>query len=149
MKEIVVVSDTHYNNEPLKEIVRRFPSAIAYLHLGDSQMMSFEISPFISVKGNNDYGKDYPMELYFDTPYGKLYMHHGNFIYGVTPELIKIKNCKIFLYGHIHRKRIQKFDDVYVVCPGSTSLPRGNDTASYLIIEFDKNNEPIFTFKDL
>ena len=149
MKEIVVVSDTHYNNEPLKEIVRRFPSAIAYLHLGDSQMMSFEISPFISVKGNNDYGKDYPMELYFDTPYGKLYMHHGNFIYGVTPELIKIKNCKIFLYGHIHRKRIQKFNDVYVVCPGSTSLPRGNDTASYLIIEFDKNNEPIFTFKEL
>ena len=149
MKEIVVVSDTHYNNEPLKEIVRRFPSAIAYLHLGDSQMMSFEISPFISVKGNNDYGKDYPMELYFDTPYGKLYMHHGNFIYSVTPELIKIKNCKIFLYGHIHRKRIQKFNDVYVVCPGSTSLPRGNDTASYLIIEFDKNNEPIFTFKEL
>jgi predicted phosphodiesterase len=89
------------------------------------------------------------MELYIDTPYGKLYMHHGNFLYGVTPELIKIKNCKIFLYGHIHRKRIQKFNDTYVVCPGSTSLPRGNDCASYLIIEFDKNNEPIFTFKEL
>ena len=43
----------------------------------------------------------------------------------------------------------KKFNDTYVVCPGSTSLPRGNDSASYLIIEFDKNNEPIFTFKEL
>ena len=112
-------------------------------------MFDYEITPFIGVKGNCDYGKDYPMELYFDTPYGKLYMHHGNFLYGITPELIRIKNCKIFLYGHIHRKRIQKFNDTYVVCPGSTSLPRGNDSASYLVIEFDKKNEPIFTFKEL
>ena len=147
--KIVVASDNHGDEEVLKRIVYTNKDADLFLHLGDSQMMSFEISPFISVKGNNDYGKDYPMELYFDTPYGKIYMHHGNFIFGVTPELIKMKNCKIFLHGHIHRKRIQKFDDVYVVCPGSTSLPRGNDTASYLIIEFDKNNEPIFTFKDL
>ena len=55
MKEIVVVSDTHYNNEPLKEIVNRFPSALAYLHLGDSQVSEKELFPFISVKGNNDY----------------------------------------------------------------------------------------------
>ena len=147
--KIVVASDNHGDSDVLKRIVLANQDASLFLHLGDSQMFDYEISPFIGVKGNCDYGKDYPMELYLDTPYGKLYLHHGNFLYGVTPELIKIKNCKIFLYGHIHRKRIQKFNDTYVVCPGSTSLPRGNDSASYLIIEFDKNNEPIFTFKEL
>ena len=147
--KIVVVSDNHGDEEALVRVLNIHRDADLYLHCGDSQMFDHEISPFISVKGNCDFGKNYPMELYFDTPYGRLYMHHGNFLYGITPELIKIKKCKIFLYGHIHRKRIQKFNDTYVVCPGSTSLPRGNDSASYLVIEFDKKNEPIFTFKEL
>ena len=147
--KIVVASDNHGDQEVLGRILLANPDADLYLHLGDSQLPHYEISPFISVKGNNDYGLDYPHELYFDTPYGKLYMHHGNFVFGITPMLVEQKKCKIFLYGHIHRQRIQKFNDTYVVCPGSTSLPRGNDMPSYLIIEFNEINEPIFNFKNL
>ena len=147
--KIIVASDNHGDKEILDYIVRANPDASLFLHLGDSQLAPYELGPFVSVKGNNDYGMDYPYELYFDTPYGKLYMHHGNFMYGVTPFLVEQKKCMIFLYGHIHRKRIQKFKDVYVVCPGSTSLPRGNDTPSYLVIEFNEFNEPIFNFKNL
>lgn len=147
--KIVVASDNHGDEEILKRIINVNPDASLFLHCGDSQMMDYEIAPFISVKGNNDFGKDYPMELYLDTPYGKLYMCHGNFLFGITPQLVEQKKCKIFLHGHIHRKKLQKFKDTFVVCPGSTSLPRGNEEPSYLIIEFNEDNEPIFNFRNL
>lgn len=147
--KIVVVSDNHGDEKVLKRVYNANLDADLYLHCGDSQMLPSEIYPFISVKGNNDFALDYPKELYFDTPYGKLYMCHGNFLYGITPQLVEMKNCKIFLFGHIHRRRYQKFKDTYVVCPGSTSLPRGNEEPSYLVIEFDEFNEPNFSFRNL
>lgn len=147
--KIVVISDNHGDFDVINRIVTANPNADLYLHCGDSQMFEYEIYPFISVKGNNDFGKKYPQELYFDTPYGKLYMCHGNFLFGITPPLVEKKDCKIFLYGHIHRRRLQKFNDTYVVCPGSTSYPRGNDEPSYLVIEFNNKNEPIFNFKNV
>ena len=64
--KIVVASDNHGDLEVLKRIVLANQDASLFLHLGDSQMFDYEISPFIGVKGNCDYGKDYPMELYFD-----------------------------------------------------------------------------------
>ena len=147
--KIVVASDNHGDREVLERIVNANKDADLFLHCGDSQMMSYEIYPFISCKGNNDFGRDYPMELYFDTPYGKLYMCHGNFVYGITPQLVEMKKCKIFLYGHAHRQRIQKFNDVFVVCAGSTSLPRGGENPSYLVITFNEFNIPEFNFKNL
>ncbi len=147
--KIVVASDNHGDYKVLDRIVRANPDASLFLHCGDSQMSSYDIGPFISVKGNNDFNSDFPLELYFDTPYGKLYMCHGNFIFGVTPALVYQKNCKIFLHGHIHRKRIQKFNDIYVIAVGSTSLPRGGENPSYLVIEFDEFNNPIFDFRNL
>jgi len=147
--KIVVISDNHGDSEVITKIVNIHKDADLYLHCGDSQMNEDELYPFITVKGNNDLFKKFPLELYFDTPYGKLYMCHGNFIFGITPQLIEKKECKIFLYGHIHRRRLQKFGDTYAVCPGSTSYPRGNDNPSYLVIEFDEKNEPIFNFRNL
>ena len=146
--KIVVASDNHGDEEVLKRIVYSNNDADLFLHCGDSQMQPFEIAPFISVKGNNDFGVDYPYELYIDTPIGKLYMCHGNFLYGITPQLVESKKCKIFLFGHIHRKRLQKMKETYVLCPGSTSLPRGEEP-SYLIIEIKENEEPNFYFKNL
>ena len=147
--KIVVISDNHGDKDVIERIVNIHKDADLYLHCGDSQMFDHEIYPFISVKGNNDFGKNYPMELYFDTPCGKLYMCHGNFVFGITPQLVESKKCKIFLHGHIHRKRMQTFNDTYVVSPGSTSYPRGHDEPSYLVIEFDEKNEPIFNFRNL
>ena len=149
LMKIVVISDNHGDRDIIQRIVNIHKDADLYLHCGDSQMFEHEIYPFISVKGNNDFGKNYPMELYFDTPCGKLYMCHGNFLFGITPQLVESKKCKIFLYGHIHRQRIQNFNNTYAVCPGSTSYPRGNDEPSYLVIEFDNQNEPIFNFRNL
>lgn len=146
--KIVVVSDNHGDEIILKRILSIHSDADLFLHCGDSQMQPYELSPFISVKGNNDFGCDYPYELYFDTPIGKIYMCHGNFLYGITPQLVESKKCKIFLFGHIHRKRLQKFKDTYVACPGSTSLPRGEEP-SYLIIEIKENEEPNFNFRNL
>ena len=147
--KIVVASDNHGDEEVLKRIYKANQDADLYIHCGDSQMLPSEIYPFISVKGNNDFTNDYPKELYFDTPFGKMYITHGNFLYGITPELVKMKDCKIFLFGHIHRPRLQKMNDTFVVCPGSTSFPRGSFEPSYLVIEFDKMNNPIFNFRNL
>ena len=143
MKEIVVVSDTHYNNEPLKEIVRRFPSAIAYLHLGDSQVSEAELFPFVSVKGNNDYLIEKEERLLTIRGF-VVYMTHGHKMYLSQENMLfkaKQKQCDIFLFGHTHRPFYEVIDGIHFINPGSASLSRsavGNTFAVITLLDDGK-----------
>lgn len=57
-----------------------------------------------------------------------MYLTHGH-IY--NPEnLPPLEDGSIFLYGHTHVKILQKSDDIYIMNPGSISIPK-DGTASY------------------
>ncbi len=63
-----------------------------------------------------------------------MYMSHGH-LPGKTPDdPPNLAAGSAFLYGHTHIKRLEMFDDVLLVNPGSTSLPK-DGIASYAVYE--------------
>mgnify|MGYP003297992236 CR=1 FL=1 len=53
--KILLVSDTHGNNEALDKILKIHPDMDLYLHLGDSESTPELLRPFVTVKGNCDF----------------------------------------------------------------------------------------------
>ena len=109
--KIVIVSDSHGNREILEKIVLQNPSANIFLHAGDSGLCKLEISPYVSVKGNCDYESDFPDKLIIKTPYGNLYMTHGNRLYEINSHTLEKNNAKIFVFGHTHHHLVEKIDE--------------------------------------
>ena len=91
--KILLVSDSHGNNEALDLLTKNYPNMDIYLHLGDSESDEFSIYPFRSVKGNCDYFGDFQNYLVIPTPYGNLFAQHKP-----TPnsELLRANQAKIF-----------------------------------------------------
>jgi putative phosphoesterase len=71
----------------------------------------------------------------------RLFLTHGH-VYNEDnlPEL----GCgDVFLYGHTHIPRAERLGNIYIINPGSISMPKENNPNTYGILE---NN--IFTLKD-
>ena len=61
------------------------------------------------------------------------YATHGHVYH---PEnLPPMKKGDILIYGHTHLLRAETFGDYYVVNPGSVSIPKGGNPATYGILE--------------
>ena len=146
--KIVVVSDSHGNVDVLRDIALREGDADIFLHCGDSQVNEAYISPFVSVKGNCDYFMDYPPFRIVDTPYGKIYVEHGNRLFPMGVGTLKELGCSIYLQGHTHIKKLIKEEDIYFANPGSITKPRDGDLGSYLVIHLTKDKVD-FIFKTL
>ena len=146
--KIILASDNHGDLESIEKILLQHPDADLYLHAGDSQRLDFEMSPFRVVKGNNDWGLDYPESIIVDTPAGKIYVTHGNKILPYNFNDLKNKGVRLIVRGHSHVPKIEEREGVYIVNPGSTSLPRGRSNGTYMVVEI-KNNQYDFWIKEL
>ncbi|NLW40826.1 MAG: phosphodiesterase [Tissierellia bacterium] len=104
----------------------------------------------IAVRGNCDSEVDqmvlnFPiMGTYSTILYAnrRLFLTHGH-IYN-EDNIPKLKNEDVFIYGHTHIPIAVKKDNIYIINPGSITLPKDNSPHSYAILE---NN--IFKIKDL
>ncbi len=143
--KIVVVSDSHGNRDILEKIALANPSATLFLHAGDSGLSRFEISPYLSVKGNCDYEDAFLKELTIQTPYGKLYITHGNQLSYINKERLDKLGAKIFIFGHTHMKKAEKIGDSFIFNPGSVTLPRDSQIGSYLVLDIT-NTEVKYQF---
>ena len=137
--QIIVVSDNHGDKEILKKVLDANPNASLYLHLGDSEMFEYELFPFISVKGNNDYYIEQESKIISFGKY-KAYMCHGHKMYLNEENMLNkaiANNCKFFLFGHIHRPFIKEVNGIYLLCPGSLNYPRSQEGCTYLKIDIN------------
>ena len=134
--KILIVSDSHRDNQKLDLVYKKHPNMDYYLHAGDSESSPYDIHPFLSVKGNCDRDTSLNHQLKLNTPYGYLLMKH---IGEVSLDTLKRNNIKIFIFGHTHRRAFSKIDDIYFINPGSISLPRDSFGLSYAILEIDKD----------
>lgn len=145
---IVVISDSHGNIDAIKKVRNINPNADMYLHLGDSELPKYLLDGFVSVKGNCDYFCDYPLNLTLKTKYGNIYLEHGNHYFPIDDNYILSKNCRIFLFGHTHKRYLKQISNCYIANPGSLTKPRDGNLGSYLIIKLEQNNVQ-FEFKQL
>ena len=140
-KQIIVVSDSHSNNQILKDIYLLYPNADAYLHLGDSEDYEANIYPFITVRGNNDYYIDLEYRI-IQIDNVRIYMTHGHKMY-LSKENMAIKakknNCQMFLFGHTHKPFYELYDGIYLVNPGALAYPRSTMQETYAIIYIEND----------
>lgn len=126
MKQIIVISDTHGNQQAVADILCQYPQAEAYIHCGDSEVSSQELYPFITVKGNNDYCIDNLFSIVKVNNF-KAYVTHGHKVFLWKNSMIekaRAHGCNFFIHGHTHRPFYEKVEGIHLLCPGSLSYPR-------------------------
>ena len=149
--KIAVISDTHRIKKYMELSKKYIQEADVLIHLGDD---SEDIKEFTKdfkgeiygVSGNCDRIGEYPKEQLLVLEGKKIFITHGD-IYGVKSNLINIYfkgrelEADIILFGHTHIPLIEEQDGIYLMNPGSVSLPRINKR--YIgMIELEKENKP-------
>lgn len=147
---IAVVSDTHLNNNMLDKILKETKDADVIFHLGDNVKDALYLEKNFHgdvyyVKGNCDIAVLADTDKVVEIEGRKFFLTHGH-NYRVNYDLnnlyykAKELNVDVAVYGHTHVKLIENYGDLYILNPGSPSLPR-DGSKSMGVIEI--NNDEI------
>ena len=148
--KIIVLSDSHGNYHALSKVIKEFHADL-YIHLGDGE---HELNTFCRanpdkqiyhVCGNCDFASLSDDELLI-SPDDKnvIFAVHGH-NHGVKYSLETLKKtalskgANIALFGHTHSRYCEYDNGLYILNPGSVSLPRDGNKPSFGIIELLPN----------
>ena len=136
--KILLLSDTHGQDEIMFDLVKIYPNMDLYLHAGDSLSDEYFIHPFISVKGNCD---QYPFSEFYRvyTPIGYLLMRHLPYF-----DSKQINDNKILIHGHTHRAKVNIDGDKVFLCPGSPNLPKDDTEGTYMILDLKEKGSYVY-----
>lgn len=115
-----------------------------------AELLNAYAHKIIAVRGNCDSEVDqmvleFPiMSDYSTVLYNKrrLFLTHGH-IFNID-NIPKLNDGDVLIYGHTHVPVAVKKDNIFVINPGSISLPKENSLNSYGVLE-----EDVFKIKDL
>ena len=133
--KILLVSDSHGNNEALNMLLNQYPNMDLYLHCGDSESDEYSLYPYRSVMGNCDLAWDFPQYLIVSTPYGNMFIQHKPI---PNSDLLRANQIKIFAYGHTHVRKYSEESGIICINPGSISFARDKYDGSYALLEINK-----------
>jgi len=148
--KLIVMSDSHGNFRIIDHIIQNFHADL-YIHLGDGERelntayTMYLDKKFLHVAGNCDFASLSPDELLI-CPDNKtsVFAVHGH-KYNVKYSLDKLKKtalskyADIVLYGHTHSRFLEYDNGLYVMNPGSVSIPRDGKRPSFGIIDITFN----------
>ena len=158
--KILIVSDTHRQNQNFFQVVEKVGPIDLVIHCGDAEG-SEEIlekaagCPLQVVQGNNDFLSSVPKEKEFQVGGYKVWLTHGhNYYVSMNYETIKHeardRGVDIVMCGHTHKPIVDRSHDLTLINPGSLSYPRQEGrTPSYIIMELDKAGEAHYTINYL
>lgn len=76
----------------------------------------------------------------------KFFMTHGDLY---IDDSFKYHPLDVFLYGHTHIYKLDKHEDGHFeINPGSTTLPKGGNEASYIIYDLDSDSMTLYNMAD-
>lgn len=143
--KVLIVSDTHRQNENFMQVMDREEPIDLLIHCGDIEGSEYLISrragcPVHMVAGNNDFFSDLPREKEFQIGKYKVLLVHGN-TYGVSMGNQELKQeardrgVDIVIYGHTHKPVVDQDRDIIAVNPGSLTYPRQEGRSpSYIVM---------------
>lgn len=145
--KILVISDTHGRLEKAQELIEKKGPFDLVVHLGDleedARILARRTGAQIRcVKGNMDGGTREDAQV-LSTSFGDILLVHGH-IQGVKNGLMNIvyaageKNCRAVFFGHTHVPLLEESQGIYLLNPGSLTLPHLADRGSYAIVEIEK-----------
>lgn len=127
----LIVSDNHGDQKILKEIQDEFAKQVDVLiHCGDSELPndSVEMTHFQAVKGNNDWGLNYPPQLTLTVKGTKFLVVHGDHDqvnYSLTPLMLKAQSlgAQVVCYGHTHQLAVSMDAGILLSILGALVFP--------------------------
>lgn len=151
--KVLIVSDTHGQDENLEETVLREAPFDYLIHCGDVEGREIFIEalaecPCTIVAGNNDFFTDLPYEEEVTLEGHKILVTHGHhyFVsrdYDKLVENAQAKGCKIAMYGHTHMPVIENEDGILIINPGSLTYPRQRGRRpSYAVMQIEEGKDP-------
>ncbi len=146
---IMVLSDSHGNVSALRRAILAQKEVEHIFFLGDclrdieAAEDLFPQKIFHKVSGNCDFGSLLPSTAMENVGGTLIFYSHGHPYYvkqSPVPFLqaAQKRNAKIALFGHTHSSLIKYENGVYLVNPGSVSLPR-EGRPSYAVIDIEEN----------
>ncbi len=150
---IAVISDTHAHLDPrVADIVKTCDVAV---HAGDIcgthilEEMQPKSGKVYAVSGNNDpychSETTLPDVLSFDAPGGKITVEHGHEHGMHKPSHDSLRkthpDSKMIIYGHTHKKVVDKDATPWIVNPGAAGQTRTHGGPSCLVIECSAEKE--------
>jgi putative phosphoesterase len=140
---IFVISDTHGRIDKAMEIYKTLDDIDLIVHLGDhwndAKRMKDQLNvPLIGVKGNMDGSFARDGYHILETDFGKIFIAHGHMeSVKQSYENILYKaeslQCKAVFFGHTHIPLFAEVEGLYLLNPGSLSLPVGGRKGSYAV----------------
>lgn len=158
--KILIVSDTHGNIQPLKEVLEKEKNLDLFIHCGDVGVYTKEIielldCPYHMISGNNDFFSDLPRQDLFSIGSYSVMLTHGH-MHGVYISYDRLyysaveNGINIVMFGHTHVPHIEFTEGVWLINPGSISQPRTGDRKhTYVIMELDDFGALHFTLKNI
>lgn len=153
--KLLVMSDTHGDEEVIKIVKDRHQDVDVVVHCGDSEL-DFD-HPYLEgvkkVRGNCDTDKNFPKEIQFEQEGIHFFATHGH-LFNVKATLMNLYyrakeiQADVVFYGHSHILNIEEIDNVLFINPGSLLKPRGLQDKSYVIVEVENNTYNIIAYKD-
>lgn len=142
---VIVMSDSHRNFRNVLRVVDRHPDADLYIHLGDGEREFESVQDlyperrYLWVAGNCDFASDTASSDLVKLCGKNVLLTHGHTYY-VKQTLLELKSAArichadVVLYGHTHVAYTEYDNGLYVMNPGSLSVPRSGG-ASYGILD--------------
>ena len=157
---ILIVSDTHRQNENYFKLLEKWKHLDMVIHCGDVEGGEYALTesadcPVLMVSGNNDFFSQLPRERVIDIENYRVWITHGhNYLVSMGPERIqqeaRARGVDVVIYGHTHRPFLEQEEDLITLNPGSLSYPRQEGhRPTYALMEIDKHGEAHFTLAHL
>lgn len=146
--QLLVLSDTHLQNDLLKKITDRYPNMDYYIHCGDSSLKNNNplLTKYLTVNGNHDQLGTFNINIIFKAEKYRCLITHGNKfnIYYGNDQLItfmKKKHIDIAFHGHTHVPVCSVIENKYIINPGSVMINRGSyGFGTFAIVSIIKDN---------
>lgn len=144
---ILVISDTHGKTDRVFDVYKKLAAEAPIdmlVHCGDYYADAREIStrlgiPMVAVKGNCDGCFDFEAYSILETECGDILVAHGHMEdVGFNMQKLYYKaleqGCVGAFFGHTHRSVFVETGGVYLLNPGSLSLPRDGSGGTFALV---------------
>lgn len=156
----LIVSDSHGRTTNLEKVIEKTGAIDVFIHLGDFEGQEEYIKGLVDcetyfVSGNNDFLSNEVRDREVTLGKYRVLLTHGHryHVHYGTEELLDAAICNaydIVMYGHTHTPKVMYEQGIYIVNPGSITLPRQDGhRPSYMIMETDRNGEVYFAINYL
>jgi uncharacterized protein len=129
-----IISDTHRDHYYLNKAIEKLEKVDYIFHLGDNIADAVYLEERLKkkvykVKGNCDYSYETPAEIFEEIEGIKIFAAHGHKYYvkygydDILQKGVEL-GADIILYGHTHISSIRYEEGIWIINPGSPSMPR-------------------------